>query len=63
MSLFDEDKPARKASHEIGADLSALSAEELKARIAILKDEIGRIEGELSAKSSSRNSAESLFRK
>jgi uncharacterized small protein (DUF1192 family) len=63
MSLFDEDKPARKASHEIGSDLSALSVEELKARIAILKDEIGRIEGELSAKSSSRSSAESLFRK
>ncbi len=63
MSLFDEDQPKKKVSHEIGADLSAISVDELKARIALLKEEIGRIEAELAAKSSSRSSAENLFRK
>jgi uncharacterized small protein (DUF1192 family) len=63
MSLFDEDQPKKKVTHEIGADLSAISGDELKARIALLKEEIGRIEAELAAKSSSRSSAESLFKK
>jgi uncharacterized small protein (DUF1192 family) len=63
MSLFDEDKPIKKVTHEIGADLSALSADELNARIALLREEIGRIETEVAAKSSSRNTAESLFKK
>jgi len=63
MSVFDDDRPIKKVSHEIGADLSALSVDELKARIALLKEEIGRIEAEVASKSSSRSSAESLFRK
>jgi uncharacterized small protein (DUF1192 family) len=63
MSLFDDDKPVKKVTHEIGADLAALSVDELRARIALLREEIGRIEAEVTAKSSSRNTAESLFKK
>jgi uncharacterized small protein (DUF1192 family) len=63
MSLFDDDKPVKKTSHEIGADLSAISVDELNKRIALLKQEIARIEAEIAAKSSSRNVAESLFKK
>jgi uncharacterized small protein (DUF1192 family) len=63
MSLFDEDKPVRKPSHEIGSDISLLSVDELKARIAILQAEIARLDVEIAAKSSSRNVAESLFKK
>jgi len=63
MSLFDEDKPVKKTSHEIGADLSALSVDELKKRVALLQQEIARIDAEITAKSSSRNVAESLFKK
>lgn len=63
MSLFDEDQPKKKVSHEIGADLSTLSVDELNKRVALLKDEIARIEAEISAKSSSRNIAEGLFKK
>lgn len=63
MSLFDEDKPVKKISHEIGADLSTLSVDELRARSRLLQDEIVRIEKEVAAKSSSRSTAEGLFRK
>lgn len=63
MSMFDDDRPVKKVSHEIGADLSALSVDELKARISLLREEISRIEAEIASKSSSRSTAESLFRK
>lgn len=63
MSLFDEEKPVKKTSHDIGADLSMLSVDELRARVGLLKDEIARIETEIAAKSSSRSTAESLFKK
>ena len=63
MSLFEDDKPKKKTSHEIGSDLSMLSVDELKARVGFLKAEIERIEAEIAAKSSSRNAAEGLFRK
>ena len=63
MSLFDEEKPAKKLSHEIGADISTLSVDELRARISLLNDEIARLDAAIGSKSSSRNVAESLFKK
>ena len=63
MSLFNDDKAVKKPSHEIGADISLLSVDELRSRIAILQAEIARLELEIVAKSSSRNVAESLFKK
>ena len=63
MSLFEDDQPKKKLSHEIGSDLSMLSVDELKARVGLLKAEVERIEAEIAAKSSSRNAAEGLFRK
>lgn len=63
MSLFEDDRPKKKISHEIGADLSMLDIDELKLRIGILKAEIERLEVEITSKSSSRNVAEGLFRK
>jgi uncharacterized small protein (DUF1192 family) len=63
MSLFDDDKPVKKTSHEIGADLSAISVDELNKRVVLLRQEIARIEAEIRTKSSSRNVAESLFKK
>lgn len=63
MTLFDDDRPKKKSSHEIGADLSMLSVDELKNRIDLLKAEIDRLEVAVASKSSSRNVAEGLFRK
>lgn len=63
MSLFEDDRPKKPSSHEIGVDLSMLSVDELKLRVGILKDEIARIEAAVASKSSSRDVAEGLFRK
>ena len=63
MSFFEDDKPKKKSSHEIGSDLSMLSVDELKMRVGFLKAEIERLEAEIATKSSSRNAAEGLFRK
>jgi uncharacterized small protein (DUF1192 family) len=62
MSLFDDDRPAKKTAHEIGSDLSLLSVDELFARITLLKEEIARLEAEKMKKGASRSAAESLFR-
>ncbi|UNK38784.1 DUF1192 domain-containing protein [Shinella sp. H4-D48] len=62
MSLFDDDRPKKKIAHEIGSDLSLLSADELTARIDLLKQEIARLEAERQKKDASRSAAENLFR-
>ncbi|WPE21176.1 DUF1192 domain-containing protein [Shinella zoogloeoides] len=62
MSLFDDDRPARKTAHEIGSDLSLLSVDELSARIDLLRAEIERLESEKAKKGASRSAAEGLFR-
>jgi uncharacterized small protein (DUF1192 family) len=63
VSLFDEDKPARKTAHEIGQDLSMLSVDELMARIELLKSEIARLDAARAAKGQSRLAADSLFKR
>ena len=61
MSLFD-DEPKKPAAHDIGADLSLLSADELDARVQLLKEEIKRLEAEKETKLAGRRAADSLFR-
>jgi len=63
MSLFEDDRPARKTVHEIGQDLSLLSVDELKVRVELLKAEIARLEAEAAAKGASRQAADSLFKR
>lgn len=62
MSFADDDRPKKKVAHEIGADLSMLSVDELKARVDLLKAEIARLEEETAKKASGRAAAENLFR-
>jgi uncharacterized small protein (DUF1192 family) len=63
MAIFEDDKPAPKRTHEIGQDLSALSVEELAARVALLKDEIARLEVAREKKLAQKNAADAFFRK
>ena len=63
MAIFDDEPVKPKRVHEIGQDLSRLSAGELTERIAQLKAEIGRLEAELSTKGASRTAAEAFFKR
>lgn len=60
--MFEEElRPKRPVAHEIGCDLSAISVDELRERIEILKGEILRLEAEITAKDTTRAAAENLF--
>jgi uncharacterized small protein (DUF1192 family) len=59
---MDDDRP-KKIVHEIGQDLALLSVGELRDRIALLRDEISRLETATAQKSASRNMADQFFKK
>jgi len=64
MPVFDdEEKPKKKIVHEIGQDLTLLSAIELTDRIALLKDEIARLEADMAKKQAVKSAADTFFRK
>jgi len=59
----EDDKPKKKIAHEIGQDLTLLSAGELSDRIALLNDEIARLEADMTKKRAVKSAADSLFKK
>jgi uncharacterized small protein (DUF1192 family) len=59
----DDDKPKKKIAHEIGQDLTLLSVEELKARVQLLRDEISRLEADMTQKQASRAAADQFFKR
>jgi uncharacterized small protein (DUF1192 family) len=64
MAAFDdEDAPKKKLTHEIGQDLTLLSAAELADRIALLKDEIVRLEADMEKKRAVKSAADLFFKK
>jgi uncharacterized small protein (DUF1192 family) len=63
MSDDDDDRPKKKISHEIGQELALLSVKELQDRIALLREEIARLEASIAGKQASRNVADAFFKK
>ena len=64
MAAIDEDdRPKKKIVHEIGQDLTLLSVGELTGRIALLNDEIARLEANMAAKRVSKSAADQFFKK
>jgi uncharacterized small protein (DUF1192 family) len=59
----EDDRPKRRIAHEIGQDLSLLSANELAERIDLLKQEIVRLENDMQRKQTSKTAADLFFRK
>jgi len=59
----DDDRPKKKVSHEIGQDLSLLSVDELTARVALLQNEIKRIEADMARKRDKRAAADEFFKR
>ena len=63
MKDDEDDRPKKKITHEIGQDLALLSVNELKERIALLKDEIARLDASIASKQASRSVADTFFKK
>jgi uncharacterized small protein (DUF1192 family) len=57
-----DDLPKKKIVHEMGQDLSLLSAGELGERIGSLKEEIARLEAEMTRKRASKSAADTFFK-
>jgi uncharacterized small protein (DUF1192 family) len=59
----DEDRPKKKLAHEIGQDLTLLSVRELDERVALLNEEIARLEADKTKKQAQRSAADQFFKK
>jgi uncharacterized small protein (DUF1192 family) len=62
-AIDEDDRPKKKITHEIGQELALLSVGELAERVALLKDEIARLEVAMSSKQASKSAADQFFRK
>lgn len=61
--IDDDDRPKKKVTHEIGQDLTLLSVKELDERIALLRDEMARLEADKIGKQASRQAADLFFKR
>jgi uncharacterized small protein (DUF1192 family) len=61
--MDDDDRPKKKIVHEIGQDLALLSVSELRERIALLTEEIARLEANITRKDASKSAADTFFKK
>jgi uncharacterized small protein (DUF1192 family) len=62
-AMDEDDRPKRKVTHEIGQDLALLSVDEIAERIALLQEEIARLEEALAKKHASRSAADQFFKR
>jgi uncharacterized small protein (DUF1192 family) len=62
MAIEEERARPKPPAHTVGQDLSALSLDELSERVAVLKEEIARIEAAIDAKRASAAAADAVFR-
>lgn len=60
--MDEEELRRRPKAHEVGMVLDAMGVEELAARIALLRDEIARLERAMAERQKTRSAAESLFK-
>ena len=62
-AIDEDDRPKKKIAHEIGQDLTLLSVNELSERIALLNEEIARLDQERTKKQATRSAADQFFKK
>ena len=63
MSIFDDDRPIKVTHHDIGCELSVLSAVDLVMLVALLEAEIVRLKAERTQKDAGRRAAEDFFKR
>lgn len=57
-----DELPKPKRDHVVGENLDTISVDELKVRVAVLAEEIARLEAEIVKKQSSKSAADAFFR-
>lgn len=62
-AIDDDDRPKKKITHEIGQELALLSVRELDERVALLKEEIARLEADKAKKEVTRSAADQFFKR
>jgi uncharacterized small protein (DUF1192 family) len=62
-AIEEDDRPKKKITHEIGQDLTLLSVAELTERVALLNQEIARLEANMATKQASKSAADRFFKK
>ncbi|HEX2537035.1 MAG TPA: DUF1192 domain-containing protein [Pseudolabrys sp.] len=62
-AMDEDDRPKKKVVHEIGQDLTLLSVEELVERVSLLKEEIARLEADMTKKRATRAAADQFFKR
>jgi len=62
-AIDDEDRPKKKIAHEIGQELALLSVRELDERIALMQEEIARLEADKVKKQATRSAADQFFKR
>ena len=62
-AIEDDDRPKKKITHEIGQELALLSVRELDERIALMKEEIARLEADRVKKEATRSAADQFFKR
>ena len=62
-AIDEDDKSKKKVAHEIGQDLSLLSVDELAARVQLMRDEIARLETDMTQKRAKRAAADQFFKR
>jgi uncharacterized small protein (DUF1192 family) len=62
-AIDDDERPKKKVSHEIGQELALLSVAELESRIALMREEIARLEADIVKKQASRSAADQFFKR
>ena len=59
----EDDRPRKRATHEIGQALDTLSLADLDERVALLRAEIARIEAARDAKRAAQGAADAFFKR
>ena len=62
-AIDDEDRPKKKIVHEIGQDLALLSVSELNDRIALMREEIARLEAAIVEQAGLARRGRSIFQR
>lgn len=61
--MDEDDRPKKKIVHDIGQELALLSVAELHERVALLKDEIARLEANAAQKQATKSAADQFFKR